>query len=99
MTTNEEFIHYFGYTCDGRPNNNTPYFDYKGMAKPENVAITNKFREMNDKAMKLRMEQIKKYGKTPPRELWSATKQKYDHEISMIGHFEILDQIRCVDII
>lgn len=50
MKTNEDFIHLFGYTDDGRPNNNTPYFDYKGKAKPENVAMSGKFKEMNVKA-------------------------------------------------
>lgn len=56
MSVNEEIVHYFGYVDDGRPNNNTPYFDYKGKAKPENVAISNKFRELNDKAVRLRRE-------------------------------------------
>ena len=73
MSVNEEIVHYFGYVDDGRPNNNTPYFDYKGKAKPENVAISNRFRELNEKAVKLRKEQIKKHGKTPPRDLKTAT--------------------------
>ena len=25
---NEYLIHYFGYAADGKPDNNTPYFDY-----------------------------------------------------------------------
>ncbi len=73
MTYNEDLIHYFGYVDDGRPNNNTPYFNYEGKAKPENVAKSCKFKELNEKAYKLRMNQIKKYGKTPPRELKSVS--------------------------
>jgi hypothetical protein len=69
MSHNEEIIHYFGYVDDGRPDNNTPYFNYKGKAQPENVAKSNKFRELNEKAVQLRKDQIKNHGKTPPREL------------------------------
>ena len=43
MTHNEDLIHYFGYSADGNPNNNTPYFDYKGKAKAENVKMQGKF--------------------------------------------------------
>jgi hypothetical protein len=99
MSVNEEIIHYFGYVEDGRADNNTPYFDYKGNAKPESVALTNKFRELNVIACERRREQIKKYGKTPPRELFSNRPQKYDHEISMIGHFDLLKDLKLVDLI
>ena len=47
MSYNEEIIHYFGYVDDGRPNNNTPYFNYKGKALAENVAKSGKFKELN----------------------------------------------------
>ncbi len=56
MSYNEEIIHYFGYVDDGRPNNNTPYFNYKGKAKPENVAKSGKFKELNVKATQLRLD-------------------------------------------
>lgn len=56
MTHNEELIHYFGYSADGNPENNTPYFDYKGKAKPQNVKQQGKFKELNIKAIKMRQE-------------------------------------------
>jgi len=35
---NEELFHIFGYVKDDRdPNNNTPFLDYEGKAKPENA--------------------------------------------------------------
>lgn len=56
MSYNEEIIHYFGYVDDGRPNNNTPYFNYKGKALAENVAKSGKFKELNVKAIQLRLD-------------------------------------------
>lgn len=41
---NEDLIHYFGYVNDGNPNNITPFFDFKGQAKPESIAQTNGFK-------------------------------------------------------
>lgn len=36
--TNEDLIHFFGYVVDEKnPENNTPYFDYHGKAKAENL--------------------------------------------------------------
>lgn len=35
---NEDLLHFFGYVVDEKnPENNTPFFDYKGKAKDENL--------------------------------------------------------------
>ena len=54
---NEDLFHYFGYVKDDEriPDNNTPFLDYNGKAKPENVAKTNYFRKLNEIAMEKRM--------------------------------------------
>ena len=53
---NEDLFHIFGYVKDDEriPDNNTPFLDYEGKAKPENVAKTNYYRELNKRAMQKR---------------------------------------------
>ena len=54
---NEELFHTFGYVKDDEriPNNNTPFLDYEGKAKPENVSKTNYYMKLNEMAMEKRM--------------------------------------------
>jgi hypothetical protein len=47
---NEQLIHYFGYAADGKEDNVTPFFDFKGKADPENVKQQNGYLELNKKA-------------------------------------------------
>ena len=54
---------------DGRPDNNTPFFDYEGKARPENVQKINGFKELNEKAMETRFAQLKTHGKKPPKDI------------------------------
>lgn len=51
---NEDLLHFFGYVADERPDNNTPYFDFKGKGKPQNVAQTNGFKKLNQKGIEMR---------------------------------------------
>ena len=55
----------FGYVKDDErlPNNNTPFLDFEGKAKPENVRKINYYRELNQRAMQKRMQGIRE-GKT-----------------------------------
>ena len=54
---NEELFHMFGYVKDEEriPENNTPFLDYEGKAKPENVEKTNYYKKLNEIAMEKRM--------------------------------------------
>ena len=54
---NEELFHMFGYVKDEQriPDNNTPFLDYQGKAKTENVAKTNYYKKLNQIAMEKRM--------------------------------------------
>lgn len=52
--TNEEILHYFGYVDDGREDNNTPIFDFRGKEKPNSLKVLNRFKEMNKRAVELR---------------------------------------------
>ena len=57
---NEDLLHFFGYVKDEKnPDNNTPYFDYKGKANPENVRKTNGYKKLNEKAFEKRRQQLK----------------------------------------
>lgn len=66
---NEEFFHTFGYVKDEErlPGNNTPFLDFKGQAKPENVAKINLYKELNKKAFEKRMSMVK--GGTAPQKI------------------------------
>lgn len=50
---NEELFHTFGYVKDEEriPDNNTPFLDYEGKAKPSSVAKTNYYKQLNAMAM------------------------------------------------
>ena len=54
---NEELFHTFGYVKDEEriPDNNTPFLDYEGKARPESVAKTNYYKKLNEMAMQKRM--------------------------------------------
>jgi len=54
--TNEDLLHFFGYVEDGNPDNNTPYFDYKGKASTENVKKTNYYKKLNERAYEMRRQ-------------------------------------------
>ena len=53
---NEDLFHIFGYVKDDEriPDNNTPFLDFEGQAKPENVAKTNYYKKLNERAMEKR---------------------------------------------
>ena len=42
---NEDIFHIFGYAKDDREDNTTPFIDYEGKARPENVAKTNYYKQ------------------------------------------------------
>ena len=84
-------MHLFGYVDDNNPDNNTPYFDYKGKANPENVKKTNGYKKLNEKAFEKRRQQLKKHGKTPPKEIVSAMPTIKPEEIRMIQYFGVLE--------
>jgi hypothetical protein len=46
----------FGYVEDGNPENNTPYFDFEGKASAESIKKMNYFKNMNEKAYKMRQQ-------------------------------------------
>ena len=48
--TNEEIFHILGYAKDEREDNITPFIDYEGKAKLENVAKINYFKKLNEVA-------------------------------------------------
>ena len=52
---NEEIFHIFGYAKDDREDNTTPFIDYEGKARPENVAKTNYYKQLNEMAWKKRL--------------------------------------------
>ena len=54
--TNEDLLHVFGYVEDGNPENNTPYFDFEGKASAESIKKMNYFKNMNEKAYKMRQQ-------------------------------------------
>ena len=54
--TNEEMFHIFGYAKDDRDDNNTPFMDYEGKARPENVSKTNYYKKLNELAWSRRMK-------------------------------------------
>ena len=56
-----------GYVKDDNPNNTTPFVDYEGKAKPENVAKINYYKELNKLAWERRMK-VKK-GHLPETKL------------------------------
>ena len=45
---NEEIFHIFGYAKDDRPENTTPFVDYQGKARQENIDKTNYFKKLNE---------------------------------------------------
>ena len=84
---NEELLHLFGYVEDGKEDNNTPFFDFEGKAKEENVKKIGAFKELNVKAMENSLAQIKKHGKNPPKDIHSAKDTDLPNEIKMIQTF------------
>ena len=94
----EKLVHFFGYAVDEKnPNNITPYFDYKGTAKKESVNLINGFKRLNERAFLMREQQIKKFGKTPPREIISNMLHIRPGEIKMIPYFELMDSLHLVN--
>ena len=60
---NEEVFHVFGYTKDDREENTTPFMDYEGKARPESVAKTDYYKELNKFNWEKRMKV--KHGELP----------------------------------
>ena len=79
---NEEVFHIFGYAKDDREDNTTPWVDYKGKAKPENVAKTNYYKELNKKAWEKR--KLLPHGQLP--------KEKVQHHKDMPGTMSIITE-------
>ena len=52
---NEDIFHIFGYAKDDREDNTTPFIDYEGKARPENVERTNYYKKLNERAWQRRL--------------------------------------------
>ena len=90
---NEEVFHIFGYAKDEREDNTTPFMDYKGKARPESVAKTNYYKELNKKNWAKRM-------KVPHGSLPTAKVQHHCTEpgtMSIITEFNIMENYNVAD--
>ena len=97
---NEDLFHTFGYVKDEEriPNNNTPFLDYNGKAKPENVAKTNYFRKLNEIAMEKRMR-IRHGDLAPCSDKIKIGPGVEDgfrliSELNIMANFRVLDHIK-----
>ena len=52
---NEDIFHIFGYAKDDREDNTTPFVDYEGKARPDNVERTNYYKKLNERAWQRRL--------------------------------------------
>ena len=87
---NEEINHIFGYAKDDREDNTTPFVDYEGKARPESIAKTNYYKELNELNWKKRM--AVPHGCLP--------EAKIDHTehafgvFNMISHMQVLQNYK-----
>lgn len=56
---NEELFHVFGYAKDEREENNTPFLDFEGKARPESTQKTNYYKKLNEMGFERRKKQLR----------------------------------------
>ena len=90
---NEDMIHFFGYAEDGKEENRTPFFDYQGKAKPENVAMMNQFKEMNKQSIKNRFDQLKNSLNSPSRNIRINNSKDKNESFHKVTELEIMKRM------
>ena len=86
---NEDLFHIFGYVKDDErvPDNNTPFLDFEGRAKPESVAKINLYRKLNEEGMRKRM--LIKHG--------DLADQKHEVGPSIDGGVRLITELKVIE--
>ena len=95
---NEDIFHIFGYVKDevrNAENAHTSFLDFEGKAKPQNVAKINYYKELNKKALQLRM-QMRKGQRVPPEDRIKVGTNA-EGGFRMIKHLNVMDSLAILE--